>query len=466
MAPTRYLERRQARSTKPKPCKCSTDPRVRTQAATMDPLIADAFHNLTCSALCRLPEELLLEIVKALDPLSIQCLRRACRLFMRIYSSPEFTRPFWSPKQLAPVLDRDLEGYCADCRAARKRPSWGKDVSRLLTEYMHCSGCAADHPVGLFSAAQRRASAKVRICIAWEGSVRICNHRVIRWADIASIASGVSKFETGSENITPSILLFKCDHKSHIPEHHGPCAPETFGDDIYPRVMIIRDKQGRTYVEIHWIGHLRIPDLGHDEKTTPDVMRQHLKRFRPGTAEYIAPEFPSGRLPEMNCFDPNRCCCLHYAGLEELPGSWQLVPVKDINYLTCRKHPARRLKLLKNGGSTSGNTQGGQQNDKTGGHYTNIQTTGTHDHGTTNLFVIINPCPGDRCLRVEYNRKVTVVPQGHIPGRPTTAWFQALDPDSYNLTDDKESSGILWCQTVGLFPPVKRREETKRTGAQ
>lgn len=55
----------------PIPCQCSTNAETRAILADMDPLIAEAFHNFTCSPLCRLPEELLLHITLSLDPLSV-----------------------------------------------------------------------------------------------------------------------------------------------------------------------------------------------------------------------------------------------------------------------------------------------------------------------------------------------------------------------------------------------------------
>jgi hypothetical protein len=38
-----------------------------TRLAEMDPLVAVGLHNLTCSPLCQLPEELLLDIMERLD---------------------------------------------------------------------------------------------------------------------------------------------------------------------------------------------------------------------------------------------------------------------------------------------------------------------------------------------------------------------------------------------------------------
>jgi hypothetical protein len=84
--PASWTAHREDRS----PCHCSTDRTSLASLAEMDPLIADGYHNLICSPLCRLPEELLLDIMKRLDLVSIQCLRRVSRLFLRLYCSPPF----------------------------------------------------------------------------------------------------------------------------------------------------------------------------------------------------------------------------------------------------------------------------------------------------------------------------------------------------------------------------------------
>ncbi|TPX17698.1 uncharacterized protein E0L32_002799 [Thyridium curvatum] len=69
-----------------KPCPCLDSPKV----AAMDPLVRAGFHNLTCSPLCRLPEELILRIMNDLGFCELACLRRASRLFLRLCSSAEF----------------------------------------------------------------------------------------------------------------------------------------------------------------------------------------------------------------------------------------------------------------------------------------------------------------------------------------------------------------------------------------
>ena len=54
---------------------------------------------------------------------------------------------------------------------------------------------------------------------------------------------------------------------------------------------------------------------------------------------------------------------------------------------------------------------------------------------------------------MHYARSIGIRPEsyGRRKGkiRVTWAWCQALDPDSYGLTDDMDSFGILWCRQEG-----------------
>ncbi|KAK1764002.1 hypothetical protein QBC33DRAFT_613427 [Phialemonium atrogriseum] len=388
----------------------------------MDPLVADGFHNQTCSPLCGLPEELLLDIMKLLDPLSIQCLRRACR-----YHDIEYhQRSIFVPWHLRPLLDRDIGEYCADCRAMRTSPTWNEKLSRLTATYMHCSGCRCDHPVGLFSRGQRRAPPRSRICIGREGFVRLCNHKVVKLA----------KLGIDPNAMRTTVYLPPCEDPSHIPKHHGPHSIHTLHANIQPTVAVETTIKSNIVVELRWVGHLRLPDLGCDELG-------HCKRLRKGAAEFIAPELPPGRLTEMSCFDPNRCCCLQYSGLENLSHGWQLTPVEEIRYPTCRAHPDRRLGALQPT-KDAGDENPQPQEAQTGSH------RAWADNSLGTLIVWTNPCSGGgSCLRVRYCRQINVFPADWRPGCVTMSWFRALDPDSYNLTADDASFGVLWCRQQG-----------------
>jgi hypothetical protein len=460
---------------------CSTSPLVIANSEDMDPLIAAGFRNLAHSPLCRLPEELLLDIMKRLDIVSIQCLRRVSRLFLRLFSSPTFrsscdnsnhpldsyehwyepTRSFTWSKEFQVLLDKDLTDYCENCRTRRTHPSWTSKSNVVTTTYLHCSGCCADHPACLFSKIQRSTPSKTRVCIGREGFVRVCEHQVVTWKEV--IQTGLQLARLDTEFAT--VFLKKCHRESHFPRHHVKDTSLINRQQIYPEIHITGSRKRRVYIDLTWDGHLYLPDTGFDEEgynkiATPSLIREQLKQFRQGTAEFIVPEFSPGRLIEMHCFDPNRCSCLRYAGVEQLPKGWQLTPDQgpeflackrqlyvneEFEHLACRRYPSSRLGPLRSFQINQQESLQGEQK-RIESHFTATQTTGTIRHGSSRVTIRIQPCPSEvRCLQIHYNRRITIIPEVRT-GCITWAWCQALDPDSYKLTDDDQTFGILWCR--------------------
>lgn len=195
---------------------------------------------------------------------------------------------------------------------------------------------------------------------------------------------------------------------------------------------------------------LKLPEVGfnredYNEISTPNLIHQQLVEFRQGTAQYILPEFSPGRLLEMNCFDPNRCDCLCYEGVEKLPKGWQLTS-QEPKFGACRKYPDRRLGPLR---YSSNNKQESLQYERNwiDSHAAQVETAGTIGYGSSRAMVRFEACPTQsRCLQIRYIRYITIIPRARQASRITWAWCQALDPDSYNITDDEETFGILWCR--------------------
>lgn len=428
MPPASWTAHREDRS----PCHCSTDRTSLASLAEMDPLIADGYHNLICSPLCRLPEELLLDIMKRLDLVSIQCLRRVSRLFLRLYCSPPFRgchcdssllgstydhwcqpkdelRVTWS-RRLQVLLDEDISNYCEDCRRRRTDESWTTKSTSLTMDYLHCSGCSNDHPTCLFSKTQRLKSPKTRICIGREGFVRVCEHRVVTWKEVIRTGRQLARLDTK----LAKVFLDKCQHESHSPNHHRKDTSQTNYQMTYPVIQICGSVDNPIWVELVWHGHLYLPNTGFDEEgyneiATPTLIRQQLEQFRQGVAKYIAPEISPGRLIEMSCFDPNRCSCLRYAGLEQLPDGWQLTPRQDPVLLACRMYPRNRLRPLRSSQMTE---QGGlhlqSEQNYVEYHRSGVLATGAPLLGSSRIVVRIESCPSKkRCLQIQYTRLIT-----------------------------------------------------------
>ena len=458
-------------------CRCVTDPKVRADRAKMDPMVADAFHNITCSPLCRLPEELLFDIIRRVDWMDLQSLRRSCRLFLYLYDSTTFSSThfvdvkgktglfpgiwnepapeYWDKKKLAPLLERDIHELCSGCRRARAAPDWERRYNRLTLEYMHCSGCQCDHPTGLFSAAQRRVAARKRICIGREGCVRLCNHRAIKWDDILPIIRGFRKLNIGNNDRQVRVDIVSCHDESHNPEHHSQNTIETSHNYRHPCVTIERFGPNGENMDalLQWNAHMDISALSDGEseskaQITPTDLSQHLGRFRHknGVAESLAPKSSRGRLVEMNCFDPNLCRCLYLSGLEEISRDWPLASLGQDKENRCRVHPDMALKaLLPDRSYGDGSRPGGKE--QVGAHRTQIRVA-----LGSSVVVSIDPCKsGNSCLQVSYVRLIRLWVRRRDSRLVTAGWYQATDPDSYNLVDDKESLGITWCRQEGCL---------------
>lgn len=75
---------------------------------------------------------------------------------------------------------------------------------------------------------------------------------------------------------------------------------------------------------------------------TSTSISTHLNHFQTqqsgGAAEFLAPlSAPGSPLPEMGCFDPNRCHCLGYFNnSNKTPRGWRLTRPKTVQPSTCR----------------------------------------------------------------------------------------------------------------------------------
>ncbi|KAB5575316.1 hypothetical protein GE09DRAFT_591178 [Coniochaeta sp. 2T2.1] len=195
---------------------------------------------------------------------------------------------------------------------------------------MYCSGCDADHPVTLFSKAQREKRSGLlvptRECIGLEGHVRLCDHKAITWREISSATNEAAG--NVADVVEETVLVSRCGDKYHLP-WHGSRFNRT---DSQPSVSLVGiptsngdSATGSTVAVIKWTAHLALPTSSEEGTSLPPaVMDQILRDMRKGTAaEDVAPELAPGRLPEMNCFDPHLCSCLDYPGMEHLPYTWK-----------------------------------------------------------------------------------------------------------------------------------------------
>ena len=182
----------------------------------MHPLMAAAHHNYTKSPLCRLPDAILIRLMRHhCDLVAIECLRRTSRVFLALFHeaftnnnedeaaqhyfstqdthilpwpTSEIPFSFFSRQEADTFLSLlAREAYCGDCLAARGRADWEARVARLTKRYLPCVGCGVDRPACLFSAAERKRGEDM-MCIGHQGHVRLCQHVVVKWDRLVSEA--------------------------------------------------------------------------------------------------------------------------------------------------------------------------------------------------------------------------------------------------------------------------------------
>jgi len=431
---------------------------------------------MECCALCRLPDKVLLRIMGQLDLTTVQCLRRTCRTFLRLSSSQKFRnyhtddgdgfRLPWQPfafwikdSELIRRLKQDSSNRrCSECRDRVERWSWHAYQSvQSLMQSTPCGACKATHPLAYFPRAERRHK-RPRSCIGREGYVRLCEHKVLRWHNVIAAVHRLR----GTDSQEPTrLILVTCRHASHLPTHHDSEDPE-----LYPSIVIEYSSSSNIQLAMEWSGHMHLPKLPDNRKRfTPTEIADQLNDFRCGTpAEFIAPQSAPGCPPEMKCFDPNRCRCLHYVGSDHISRGWRLArPTSPRNNFTsgettrCRTDDNARLSALIPPTSRSH-------------HNTNINaltSTSTHTSQTLlnhplqpryGITISISPCSTpdtQRCLKITYRRTILITSHPSGPRGPpynlpiSHSWMEAIHPDSYHRLvgeDGKEAWDGLACR--------------------
>ncbi|KAK3363985.1 hypothetical protein B0T25DRAFT_56627 [Lasiosphaeria hispida] len=421
-----------------------------------------------------LPEELLLAIMRVLDPTSIQFLRRTHRIFLRLFSDPCFRHWQYDDLELSATkngsmrfpwvranLDFEKQAFnrsfryimnlekeqkqCLSCRMTRvENPGRAWD---LANKFLYCEACHVDHPSAFFSPAERKKGDEDRVCIGHEGYIRLCEHEVITKK---MVVEAMPRLMGQGTTTAGEVVLLTCRHPSHLPTHH-----DTEADDLgliheHPTVMLKRVGSGvSAYIDLTWTGHLPLPEKGAQYRFTANDMATYLDKFRRGAAEYIVPQAAPGGLPEMRCFDPNRCCCLDLDGTytANAPYQWSLVPGLCDRGPCCHADPSRRLAPLTPASVLRGTENKGAMTPSPG-HTHYARTYLGHAYS---LFcgwaVDVNSCQsGEHCLEIFYRRRIpaalVTVPIWHTAEH---SWLEAIDPDSYRLWEDAETRGTLWC---------------------
>src|SRR3569833_2067775 len=446
----------------------------------MRPLIAAAYHNRTKNPLCRLPDGVLVRLMRLLDPVSIECLRRCSRIFLRLFpaacasaddfsttADPRFPWPT-SMLKLQPaekagflsLMARDW--YCHDCLAARQAPNWQERFRAATKVYMHCAGCRADHPACLFSRKQRRSQPSSRICIGHEGHLRLCEHETASWKDVLSIAGRLGQWlarnptESGGGRIElkrwlKRNLYLGCSRRfdplgglglrslSAALARRQLCCPP------YPILCVSfrmsEDDRGRFSLVRYWSAHQPM-NLTPNQCFKPDELARGLAQLREREAHYICPQVEPGRLPGAALFDPNYCDHLEYDGREST--AWDRPPPAEASPCPHEsKMPFGQInwQKLRDKSCSGGFAHGGPRCfiDAPGPDASSLQRVSTELQGCSDT---------ENCVRVAHESGIYLEREEHgLLPKMNTGWYSILDPGSYDLKDDVEGFGVYWCKS-------------------
>ncbi|KAI0123804.1 hypothetical protein BJ170DRAFT_96029 [Xylariales sp. AK1849] len=182
------------------------------------------------NSLCRLPDELGLQIIMSLNVVDIQLLKRTCRHLMRLcgdytldskYATSDSTglkdyRRLMTIEnmQLSEILRRDK--VCSGCKGLRADPKRYHDAWHKAERMIWCSGCRCWHPAFLYSWSERDKPFNTRVCIGRQGRIRLCEHETFSWADMQQTKDGlkcrVHCRRGGHKTAAPALMQGRLQH--------------------------------------------------------------------------------------------------------------------------------------------------------------------------------------------------------------------------------------------------------------
>jgi len=249
-------------------------------------------------------------VMEQLGFVSLQCLRRTCRIFLRLFLAEPFCawrddaeaapigrldppcpapysvswRPFqpWPRAQRCPpttgvrkLLEKDAtEALCSDCRKDEAKWDWTwyyslnnrvedpkgcrcSDCRSISKDWKRCTECRQDHNPACFSRAQRSLPVPRR-CIGREGYVRLCAYQVVRWRDVIGVAKRSPKPEANRP--LRRVVIVECRHPSHLPAHHRNLLTQADTSGMHPTAAVERGSDGEITMSMTWTGHLPLPN--------------------------------------------------------------------------------------------------------------------------------------------------------------------------------------------------------------
>ncbi|KAK3989382.1 hypothetical protein QBC44DRAFT_370124 [Cladorrhinum sp. PSN332] len=414
-----------------------------------------AKRNTEMSILYRLPTEVLIIIFHRLSVDDMQVLRGTSALFMQLLSDKCFAKyhlpggvikssKFHTelPWQYAlngyrvHVADRmsrnDLCGRCLELRTwkrpKRGQPSDYKKMKRALAQPLRCSGCCQDHAAIFFSAKQKDTRKARRLCIGRKGGIRLCQHRVVKWAEV----TGDGRLRRRSK--------FQITCKD--PSHSRACKDNTksrFQDTIvscYPTLKVSRrgSSQYKNQVRVKFTrrGKMHLFDLDPRRPLRFQELRNLLRARASNTGSKgdfaLCPHVSLDDGILFQAFWPSRCACF---GVHRLPRQ-DFDNAQDEPPSTSRRGRGELpiSQCLKRG--TDNPAYVGQFLVPGALHVANCSS-----------------CPTSYSWSREGPSvflEVRASSRGYFEAPLEWSWMSLVDPDSWGCKKDAATMGVLWCE--------------------
>lgn len=452
------------------------------------PLMAAAHHNKTKSPLCRLPDAVLIRIMRLCDGVSVECLRRSSRTFLRVFPSAcrsaadyDMTRLRFFPWPISTVPLRwplaeqaaflkliERDGLCQACLAAKAARDWQSRIAALVDTYLHCSGCIADHAACLFSARERHKPQSERVCIGHEGYMRLCRHVTMPWSTL--VAETDKRWRLQSYDYPGRANLAWCEECDHVQDYDGPrkfmgmfprrpqrqellhhlvkntpsypwlyfCFTES--DDCGPsNKFLIQVCRGMS-------SHISLP-VGDDGRFKAEDFTQAVEARYQREGRFICPQTRPGPTLGQQLCDPGRCNCLAYSGKTAASLGWERPPESwAVARATCRSLPSESLLRKRAPGTRCDIPWNRRFTDTCCKHRVTDRKPQRYESWTG-----VERCEnGENCLVLSHFSAVTFELDKHQRLRSMQAsWYSALDPESYNVCEDSDGFGVYWCNSAG-----------------
>jgi hypothetical protein len=176
---------------------------------------------------------------------------------------------------------------------------------------LYCHGCHRKHPVKAFP--HVTLGDAPRLCFVHQGIVRLCEHVGISWSTVEEHLRTWQKRAPGDWQGCLENFAIECRH----PSHDTGCS--SAGAPPWPRAFLeeVRyDGEDKVILTMEWSAHSGVDAFSQTPGGRPPASEMRAlfqsHRRRGQVADILLPMHPGGPLPEMICFDPNRCDCLDY----------------------------------------------------------------------------------------------------------------------------------------------------------